>query len=58
MHFHFFVMVIVIALYQRWAPLLVAVAYVVLEHGTVGVVDPFSVYNHPEAYARLLHPHH
>jgi hypothetical protein len=49
MHFHFFVMVIVIALYQRWLPLLIAIAYVVLEHGTVGVLDPFAVYNHPDA---------
>jgi hypothetical protein len=49
MHFHFFVMVIVIALYQDWLPFLVAIGYVVLEHGTIGILNPHAVYNHPDA---------
>jgi signal transduction histidine kinase len=48
-HFHFFVMIGVISLYQDWAPFLLAVGYVVVHHGTAGVLDPESVYNHPAA---------
>jgi PAS domain S-box-containing protein len=51
MHFHFFVMLGVIALYQSWIPFLGAITYVALHHGTVGVLDPRSVYNHPAAIA-------
>ena len=50
-HFHFFVMVGVLTLYQAWVPFLVAIAYVVLHHGLVGVLAPASVYNHPDAVA-------
>jgi len=49
MHFHFFVMVGVITLYQAWTPFLVAIGYVVIQHGVAGVIDPTSVYNHPAA---------
>ncbi len=52
-HFHFFVMVALMALYQHWVPFLLAVGYVVIHHGVVGVLDPASVYNHPAA---LAHP--
>ena len=51
MHFHFFVMLGVIALYQSWIPFLGAITYVALHHGIVGVLDPRSVYNHPAAIA-------
>jgi PAS domain S-box-containing protein len=51
MHFHFFVMVAVITLYQSWLPFLLAIGFVVLHHGTIGVLDPASVYNHPSAIA-------
>jgi len=51
MHFHFFVMIIVISLYQDWWPFLLAVAYVVFHHGVIGIMDPASVYNHPYAVA-------
>ena len=36
MHFHFFVMVGVITLYQDWWPFLIAIGYVVLQHGVAG----------------------
>ena len=52
-HFHFFVMVTLITLYQLWAPFLVSIAYVVLHHGVMGTIDPGSVYNHPAA---INHP--
>jgi diguanylate cyclase (GGDEF)-like protein len=49
LHFHFFVMVGVITLYQDWWPFLAAIGYVVLHHGTIGTLSPESVYNHPAA---------
>ncbi|GAC1410484.1 MAG: hypothetical protein NVSMB57_04290 [Actinomycetota bacterium] len=51
MHFHFFVMVAVVALYQDWLPFLAAIAYVLIHHGVMGTLDPRSVYNHPAAWA-------
>ena len=49
MHFHFFVMLSIIALYNDWFPFLLAVAYVVVHHGVIGVLFPEDVYNHPAA---------
>ena len=49
-HFHFFVMVTVIALYQHWVPFIVAIAFVALHHGVVGVLAPEIVYDHRAAY--------
>ena len=45
-HFHFFVMIAVLALYEDWLPFGLAVAYVVIEHGALGAISPHSVYNH------------
>ena len=50
-HFHFFVMIIVVALYQDWVPFLLAVGFVVIEHGVVGVLDPTAMYDHADAWA-------
>jgi diguanylate cyclase (GGDEF)-like protein/PAS domain S-box-containing protein len=50
-HFHFFVMIVVLSLYEDWVPFLVAAGYVVLHHGLVGALDADSVYNHAEAVA-------
>ncbi|MEA2639665.1 MAG: hypothetical protein QOF51_1059 [Chloroflexota bacterium] len=50
-HFHFFVAVIVISLYQDWVPFLLAITFVVLHHGVIGILDPTGVYNHPDAIA-------
>jgi diguanylate cyclase (GGDEF)-like protein len=52
-HFHFFVMIGVLTLYQDWLPFLVAIGYVVVHHGLGGVIAPESVYSHPEA---INHP--
>ena len=49
-HFHFFVMVAIVALYQDWVPFLAAILYVLFHHSVVGVLDPRSVYNHPAAW--------
>ena len=51
-HFHFFVVLPIIALYQDWTPFLVAIGYVVIEHGLTGALVPRAVYNHPAAIAR------
>jgi diguanylate cyclase (GGDEF)-like protein len=50
-HFQFFVVLAFLVLYQSWTPFLVALAYVVLEHGIIGVIDPQAVYNTPAAAA-------
>ena len=45
-HFHFFVMVPVVALYESWLPFGLAVGYVLFQHGIVGTLDSSAVYNH------------
>ncbi len=49
MHFHYFVMIGVVTLYQDWVPFLLAIGYVVGQHGVGGALVPASVYNHPGA---------
>jgi PAS domain S-box-containing protein len=51
MHFHFFVMVGILTLYEDWLPFGLAIGYVVAHHGLMGLIDPRSVYNHPAAWA-------
>jgi diguanylate cyclase (GGDEF)-like protein/PAS domain S-box-containing protein len=53
MHFHFFVMLPVISLYQEWRPFLISVGFVALHHGIVGVVSPLNVFDNPAA---IQHP--
>src|SRR5258705_2030237 len=50
LHFHFFVMLTFLALCQDWIPYLLAVAFVAVHHGVVGVLWPQSVYNHEAAF--------
>lgn len=45
-HFHFFVMMAVIVLYQDWMPFLLALLSVVVDHGVIGTLAPTLVYNH------------
>ena len=49
-HFHFFIMVGVVVLYQEWWPFLIGILFVVLHHGIVGGLAPQSVYNNPVAW--------
>jgi len=51
LHFHFFVVLGLITLYQNWVPFLLAITYVVLHHGIVGTLEPAAVYNTPDAIA-------
>lgn len=53
-HFHFFVMVSLITLYQQWTPFLLSIGYVVVHHGFVGMIAPGSVFNHPAAVENPL----
>jgi signal transduction histidine kinase len=48
-HFHFFVMLVFLALLQDWVPYLLAVAYVGIHHGLVGALWPEEVFNHTAA---------
>jgi diguanylate cyclase (GGDEF)-like protein/PAS domain S-box-containing protein len=47
-HFHFFVMVAVLALYEEWVPYLLAIGYVVVHHGTAGLLGADQVFDHPD----------
>ncbi|HXW34394.1 MAG TPA: EAL domain-containing protein, partial [Acidimicrobiales bacterium] len=47
--FQFFVVLAFLTLYQRWQPFLLALVFVVLEHGIVGVLDPRAVYDEAAA---------
>jgi diguanylate cyclase (GGDEF)-like protein/PAS domain S-box-containing protein len=53
MHFHFFVVVAIITLYQSWVPFLLAIGFVLVHHGVMGVLDPSSVSTNPDA---AIHP--
>ncbi len=46
LHFHFFVMMPVIVLYQDWLPFLVGLQFIILDHGVVGTFMPDMVYGH------------
>ncbi|HEX2195627.1 MAG TPA: hypothetical protein VHJ76_01775 [Actinomycetota bacterium] len=49
MHFHFFVMVVVVSLYQDWFAFLVGIAFVLFHHGVLGTIAPDDVYSSPAA---------
>lgn len=53
-HFHFFVVIPVVALYEAWSPFALGVAYVLVHHGWMGMTDPRQVYNHPAAWEHPL----
>ena len=48
LHFHFFVMMSVIVLYQDWLPFLVGLLFIVIDHGIIGTLLPSMVYVHAE----------
>jgi diguanylate cyclase len=45
-HFSYFVVIAFLTLYQEWLPYLIAVGFVLVEHGVVGVLAPSAVYDH------------
>jgi diguanylate cyclase (GGDEF)-like protein len=52
-HFHFFVMIPIVALYEDWVPFGLAGSYVFTFHAILGTGDPQAVYGHIEAQ---MHP--
>ncbi len=50
-HFHFFVMIPIVALYESWVPFAISVWLVLIHHGIAGSLNPSDVYNHPAAEA-------
>ncbi|HEU4976691.1 MAG TPA: bifunctional diguanylate cyclase/phosphodiesterase [Baekduia sp.] len=55
-HFHFFVAVALLSLYEDWMPWGLSFAFVLAHHGIMGAVDPRSVYGaHADA---VQHPWH
>ncbi|GAC1444028.1 MAG: hypothetical protein NVS3B26_15960 [Mycobacteriales bacterium] len=46
LHFHYFVVVAVIAIYQDWTVYALAIAFVAVEHGLVGASSKHMVYDH------------
>jgi diguanylate cyclase (GGDEF)-like protein len=51
MHFSFFVVIVVLTLYEDWVPFLVAVAFVLIHHGIMGTIDPNAVFDTAAARA-------
>ncbi|MEY2515324.1 MAG: hypothetical protein QOJ89_2682 [bacterium] len=45
-HFMFFVMIIIVSLYEDWRPFLIAFGFVVVHHGLMSSIDRSSVYDH------------
>ena len=45
-HFHFFVVMAVVAVYEDWLPFVLGIGYVAVQHGYFGTIDPSRVYNH------------
>lgn len=46
LHFHYFVAVAVVALYQEWLVYATAILFVLVEHGVLGEIDHANVYAH------------
>lgn len=51
LHFHFFVVIAVVSVYQLWTPYLLALGFVLAHHVVMGLLMPMHVYNHPAAMA-------
>ena len=49
-HFHFFVVVPLLTLYGDWSVFLLAITYVAIHHGALGVLVPKAVFDHPAAW--------
>jgi diguanylate cyclase (GGDEF)-like protein len=50
MHFYFFVLIIVLTLYEDWMPFLLAVAFVLIAHGVLGTLYPHAVFDRREEW--------
>lgn len=50
-HFLYFVGVGLVALYEDWVPFAITIGYVAIQHSVFGLLEWFTVYNHPAAMA-------
>jgi hypothetical protein len=50
-HFYFFVLIVLLTLYEEWLVFAAAVGYVLLHHGIMGMADPREVFDRPEEWA-------
>ena len=53
MHFHYFVVIAVVAIYQKWTPYLLGIGFVLVQHALMGLWMPMSVYDQA---ASMAHP--
>src|SRR5690625_937382 len=53
-HFHFFVVLPLVALYQRWSPLLISLAFVVVHHFGMAVTVPEMLFDTEIAIANPI----
>lgn len=53
-HFHFFVMLGVISLYQDWQPFILSIAFVAAHHAVIGTISPGAVFDSEEAWRKPL----
>jgi methyl-accepting chemotaxis protein len=54
LHLHLLAVLIFVALYQQWTPLLWTVGIVVIHHGLLGFFDPRRVFGMPMSHASAL----
>jgi methyl-accepting chemotaxis protein len=54
LHFHFFVVLALISLYQDWVPFALAVVLVAVHHLGLGLLEPTAVFSDPRAQAHPL----
>ena len=50
-HFLYFIGVGIVALYEDWVPFAITIGYVAAQHSIFGLIEWFTVYNHPAAMA-------
>ncbi|WP_211334095.1 methyl-accepting chemotaxis protein [Halopiger aswanensis] len=53
-HFHFFVFIAILALYEDWLPFAIGMGYVAIGHGAFSLIDSSLVYNHSAAIANPI----
>ncbi|MHB8242540.1 MAG: bifunctional diguanylate cyclase/phosphohydrolase [Solirubrobacteraceae bacterium] len=50
-HFYFFLLIIVLTLYEDWMPFLLAVGFVLIHHGVLGTLEPHGVFDRADEWA-------
>ena len=54
LHIWFYVVLVLVALYQMWTPFLLAVGFVAVHHATMSLLMPASVFSTPEGQANPI----